>query len=187
MTWAAIAPEQVSAEGTFSNSKHTYSYGAQAVHLAVDAKTGHVEIVDLVTVEDVGRIVNSLTLKGQVIGAVVQGLGGVFLEHLVYDEEGQLLTGSFADYLLPTATDFPQIRAVVLGLHPSPITPLGAKGAGEGGVIPIGGVVANAIAVALQDFGVQPRSLPLSPSRLWGLINDTSKPARFGRAEPVLS
>jgi aerobic carbon-monoxide dehydrogenase large subunit len=174
VTWAAVAPEKISAEGTFSNHKHTYSYGAQAVHLAVDAKTGHVEILDLVTVEDVGRVVNPLTLRGQVIGAVVQGLGGVFLEHLVYDDDGQLLTGSFADYLLPTATDYPNIRAVVLGLHPSPITPLGAKGAGEGGVIPVGGVVANAIAAALRDFGVQPCSLPLSPSRLWGLINDAA-------------
>jgi aerobic carbon-monoxide dehydrogenase large subunit len=174
VTWAALAPEQVSAEGTFSNHRHTYSYGAQAVHLAVDPRTGHVEILDLVTVEDVGRIVNPLTLKGQVIGAVVQGLGGVFLEHLVYDDDGQLLTGSFADYLLPSATDYPVIRAVLLGQYPSPHNPIGAKGAGEGGVISVGGVVTNAIATALRDYGVQPRSLPLSPSRLWTLINDAA-------------
>jgi carbon-monoxide dehydrogenase large subunit len=176
VTWAALAPERITAEGTFSNHKHTYAYGAQAVHVAVDPKTGHVEVLDLVTVEDVGRIVNPLTLKGQVIGAVVQGLGGVFLEHLVYDDDGQLLTGSFADYLLPSATDYPTIRTVLLGLHPSPGNPLGAKGAGEGGVISVGGVVANAIASALKDLGVQPRSLPLSPSRLWALIADAPPP-----------
>jgi aerobic carbon-monoxide dehydrogenase large subunit len=174
VTWAAIAPEKVSAEGTFSSHRHTYSYGAQAVHLSVDPKTGHVEILDLVTVEDVGRIVNPLTLKGQVIGAVVQGLGGVFLEHLAYDQDGQLLTGSFMDYLLPSATDYPRIRAVLLGDHPSPHNPLGAKGAGEGGVISVGAVVSNAIATALKDLGVQPHSLPLSPSRLWELIADAS-------------
>ena len=82
--------------------------------MAVDPKLGHVELIDYVVVEDCGRIINPLTLHGQVIGSVVQGLGGAFLEHLVYDEQGQLLTGSLADYLMPTASDFPNIRAVVL-------------------------------------------------------------------------
>jgi carbon-monoxide dehydrogenase large subunit len=108
------------------------------------------------------------------VGAVVQGLGGAFLEHFIYDEDGQLLTGSFADYLLPTASDFPNIRAVTLEEKPSPNNPLGAKGAGEGGVIPVGGVIANAVAAALSSLGVEPRELPLSPPRVWALINDTT-------------
>jgi carbon-monoxide dehydrogenase large subunit len=110
-----------------------------------------------------------------VIGAIVQGLGGVFLEHLVYDEDGQLLTGSLADYLMPTATDYPRLRAFTQGEFPSPINPLGAKGAGEGGVISVGGVIANAVASALKDFGVEPNSLPLSPSRVWALIEKTGR------------
>jgi carbon-monoxide dehydrogenase large subunit len=160
----------LSADGKFTSNKRTYSYGAAAAHVAVDPKTGHVALLDYVAIEDVGRIINPLTLHGQAIGAVVQGLGGAFLEHFVYDDNGQLLTGSLADYLMPTATDFPAIRAVALELKPSPNNPLGAKGAGEGGIIPVGGVIGNAVASALASFGVEPRELPLSPPRVWELI-----------------
>ncbi len=160
----------LSVEKTFINTKLTYSYGAHAAYVAVDAATGEVEVLDYVTVEDVGRVINPATLHGQVLGAVVQGLGSTFLEHLQYDENGQLLTGSLADYLLPTATDFPNIRSVSLGLRPCPNNPLGAKGAGEGGLIAVGGVIANAIASALRSLRVQPCDLPLSPPRLWRLI-----------------
>jgi carbon-monoxide dehydrogenase large subunit len=173
---AGLSASEISAEGSFLNKKHTWTYGAHAAHVAVDPKTGHVEIIDYVVVEDVGRIINPMTLKGQVIGSVVQGLGGVFLEHLVYDEQGQLLTGTLADYLLPTASDFPRLRSVVMGVHPSPINPLGAKGAGEGGIIAVGGVMANAVANALQAFAVEPRELPLSPARIWHLIQERSIP-----------
>jgi carbon-monoxide dehydrogenase large subunit len=165
----SVAP--LSAEGTFHNHKHTYAYGAAAAHVAVDPRTGRVELVDYVTVEDIGRIINPLTAAGQAVGAVVQGLGGVFLEHLQYDENGQFLTASLADYLLPSSTDFPRIRAFVTEESPSPINPLGAKGAGEGGIVPVGGVVANAVAAALAPLGAEPRSLPLSPPRVWALIN----------------
>lgn len=160
----------LSAEGAFLNKKHTYSYGAQAAHVAVDIKIGHVEIIDYVVVQDAGRIINPMTLRGQVIGSLVQGLGGAFLEHLVYDEQGQLLTGSLADYLLPTASDFPNLRAIVMEQHPSPINPLGAKGAGEGGLIAAGGVIANAVANALRSFDADVRELPLTPSRIWGMV-----------------
>jgi aerobic carbon-monoxide dehydrogenase large subunit len=163
----------LSAEASFASSKRTYSYGAHAAHVAVDPKTGHVEVIDYVAVEDVGRIINPLTLHGQAIGAIVQGLGGAFLENFIYDEDGQLLTGSFADYLMPTASDFPSIRAVTLEEKPSPNNPLGAKGAGEGGIIPVGGVIANAVAAALRPLGVEPRELPLSPPRVWEMINRT--------------
>ena len=144
----------LTAEGAFLNKKHTYSYGAHVAHITVDPKLGRIEIVDYVVVQDVGRAVNPLTLRGQVIGSLVQGLGGAVLEDLKYDENGQFLTGSLADYLLPTATDFPNLRCVVLDDYPSPINPLGAKGAGEGGIIAAGGCMANAVANALQSFGV---------------------------------
>jgi carbon-monoxide dehydrogenase large subunit len=159
-----------SAEAAYASNKRTYSYGAHAAHVAVDPKTGHVELIDYVAVEDVGRIINPLTLHGQCVGAIVQGLGGAFLEHFLYDADGQLLTGSLADYLLPTASDFPHIRAVALEDKPSPNNPLGAKGAGEGGIIPVAGVIANAVAAALASLGVEPRELPLSPPRVWELI-----------------
>jgi carbon-monoxide dehydrogenase large subunit len=168
LAWAEFAG--LSVEESFANTRHTYSYGAHAAHVAVDPGTGQVALVDYVAVEDVGRIVNPLLLKGQMLGAIVQGLGGALLEELVYDRDGQLLTGTLADYLLPTADDFPRIRAIPLEEHPSPINPLGAKGAGEGGIVPVGGVVANAVAAALATLGVEPRALPLSPPRVWQLI-----------------
>ena len=175
VTFADLAADGISAEGSYGSAKRTYSYGAHAAHVAVDPRTGAVEVIDYVAVEDVGRIINPATLHGQAVGAIVQGLGGVFLEHLVYDEQGQLLTGSLADYLMPTASDFPVIRAVALEEKPAPHNPLGAKGAGEGGIIPVGGVIANAVAAALRPLGVEPRELPLSPPRLWALIQ--GKPA----------
>jgi carbon-monoxide dehydrogenase large subunit len=167
-----LAADGIAAERAYASNKRTYSYGAHAAHVAVDPKTGHVALIDYVAVEDVGRIVNPLTLHGQAVGAVVQGLGGALLEHFIYDEYGQLLTGSLADYLMPTASDFPSIRSVALEEKPAPHNPLGAKGAGEGGIIPVGGVLANAVAAALASLGVQPHELPLTPPRVWEMIRD---------------
>ena len=169
---AALAEDGLRADASFANHhRHTYAYGAAAAHVAVEPGTGGVELVDYLVVEDVGRIVNPLTLHGQVIGATVQGLGGAFMEELVYDASGQLLTGSLADYLVPAATDFPRIRAISLQHRPSPTNPLGVKGAGEGGIIPVGGLMANAIAGALSSLGAEPNELPLSPPRVWRLAN----------------
>jgi carbon-monoxide dehydrogenase large subunit len=164
----ALAP--ISVETTFHNHRHTYASGTAAAHVAVDPRTGHVRVIDYVTVEDIGKIVNPLLANGQIVGAAVQGLGGTLLEHFQYDENGQFLTGSLADYLLPTSTDFPSVRAFVLEDVPSPVNPLGAKGAGEGGIVAVGGVVANAVAAALAPLGAVPRVLPLTPSRVWEII-----------------
>jgi carbon-monoxide dehydrogenase large subunit len=171
----SLAP--LSVESTFHNHRHTYASGSCAAHVAVDPRTGHVRLVDYVTVEDIGRIVNPLLANGQIVGAVVQGLGGAFLEHFQYDENGQFLTASLADYLLPSATDFPSVRAFVLEDSPSPINPLGTKGAGEGGIVSVGGVVANAVGAALAPLGAIPRALPLSPPRVWQIIQDARKVA----------
>jgi carbon-monoxide dehydrogenase large subunit len=172
-----LASDGLTSEGSFANHHHTYSYGAHAAHVAVDPQTGHVEIIDYVAVEDVGRIINPATLRGQVLGALVQGLGGTFLERFAYDSNGQPLSTSFADYLMPSAGDFPNIRVFLMEEEPSPINPLGAKGAGEGGIIPVGGVIANAVAAALQSLGVETRELPLSPANVWQLIADARMPA----------
>src|SRR4029077_10194773 len=168
LAFAAFAG--LSAEGIFLNKKHTYTCGAHAAHVTVDARTGQVEIVDYLTVADCGRIINPMTVRGQVIGSLVQGLGGAMLENLVYDDDGQLLIGSLSDSRLPTASDFPNLRAIVTDQFPSPINPLGAKGAGEGGIISAGGIMANAVANALRDFAVEPRELPLTPSKIWEMV-----------------
>jgi carbon-monoxide dehydrogenase large subunit len=174
LTYAEIAVENLKADGSYASDKRTYSYGTHAAHVTVDAKTGHVKVLEYVSVEDVGRIINPATVHAQTLGAIVQGLGGALLEHLKYDEEGQLLTASYADYLVPTADDFPNIKSIALEMYPSPNNPLGAKGAAEGGIIPVAGVIANAVASALSSLGVEPRELPLSPVCVWELIQSAS-------------
>jgi carbon-monoxide dehydrogenase large subunit len=168
---ADIASEGLASEAKFLNSDATYTNGTAAVHVAVDPETGRVQVLDYVVCDEVGRIVNALTLHGQVTGAAVQGFGSVFGEELPYDDEGALLVGTLADYLVPLATDYPRVRCLSLESYPSPTNPLGAKGAGEGGIIPVGGAVANAVASALRAFDVAPNHLPLSPARVWALLN----------------
>ena len=174
---ADMADERLTADGVFSNENATYTYGTAVAHVAVDPKTGKVDVLDYTVVDDVGRIINPITLHGQVVGAAVQGLGGVFSEEIAYDENGQLLVGSLADYMIPLATDYPQVTAISLEQYPSPTNPLGAKGAGEGGVIPVGGALSNAVASALACLGIEPRELPLMPARVWGLIEERRKPS----------
>ena len=101
---------------------------------------------------------------------MVQGLGGALLENLAYDGDCHFLAGTFADYLLPSAADFPGVRAMVLEHIPSLSNPLGAKGGGEGGIIPTGGVISNAVAAALSSLKIEPKSLPLTPPKVWALI-----------------
>jgi carbon-monoxide dehydrogenase large subunit len=165
-----LAADGIDVEAKFDNHRHTWAYGSHAAHVAVDPETGHVEVIDYVAVEDFGRIINPVTLAGQSIGAVVQGLGGTLMENFVYDAEGQPQATNLADYLMPTAGDTPRIRAFSMENHPSPINPLGAKGGGEGGTVPVGGLIANAVANALSSIGVQPHELPLSPPNVWRMI-----------------
>jgi len=150
----------------FHSSQMTYSYGVHLAHVAVDAETGVMEVLKYLVVEDIGRAINPLLVHGQTVGSAVQGIGGTMLEELIYDENGQLLTGSLMDYLLPTSTDVPDIGSVILEEAPSPLNPLGVKGAGEGGIVGTGAALANALSHALADFGIQVKSLPLTPDRI---------------------
>jgi carbon-monoxide dehydrogenase large subunit len=158
-------------EGSFATTTRTYSYGAHACHVAVDARTGHVDILDYIAIEDVGVAINPHIVHGQAIGALVQGLGGVFLDQIVYDRDAQMLNASLADYLVPLATDFANVRAITMELRRSRTNPLGAKGAGEGGMVAVAATMANAVAAALAPLGGEVRDLPLSPTRLWNLVN----------------
>jgi carbon-monoxide dehydrogenase large subunit len=168
------------AEGAFSTTTRTYSYGAHACHVAVDPRTGHVDILDYVAIEDVGVAINPHIVHGQAIGALVQGLGGVFLDQIIYDRDAQMLNASLADYLVPLSTDFSNVRAITMELRRSKTNPLGAKGAGEGGMVAVAAAVANAVAAALRPLGVEVRDLPLSPARLWGLCSgDTTRTAPY--------
>ena len=151
----------------FESSQELYPCGAHVVHVAVDPETGETEVVRYVMAEDVGRVVNPLLVRGQLVGAAAQGVGATFLEELVYDEQGQPLAGTFMDYLLPTSTDIPSFDLNVMDLAPSPLNPLGVKGAGEVGIVATGAALANAVSHAL---GTQVHHLPLSPNNLRELL-----------------
>ena len=172
---------RLSADGTFGTKEKPFSYGTHAAHVSVDVRTGHVRILDYVAVEDVGRMINPLLVRGQKVGSIAQGIGGTLLEELVYDEQAQLLTGSLADYLMPTCTDIDGIRVFALDLTRTVRNPLGVRGVGEDGISPVAGVIANAIADALRDWEVQPRELPITPEKIWHLVEAAKRREHLAR------
>ncbi len=148
--------------------------GVHACILEVDPETMNVEVKKYVVVHDCGVVLNPLLVDGQVHGGVAQGLGNAFYEQLVYDDNGQLLNGSFMDFLLPTALDVPRIE-VGHEETPSPLNALGTKGAGEAGAIPVGALFAQAVEDALAIPGFEIREIPLKPSRLWELVEEAKE------------
>ena len=143
----------------------TFAAGAQAAIVQVEPETGAIAIRRWVCVEDTGRIINPLIVEGQVHGAIAQGIGGALAEHLVYDEAGQLLTGTFMEYALPTAGVIPRLETQHVEEPAANLA--GVRGVGEGGTLGPAAVLANAVADALAPLGVEPNELPLSPSRVW--------------------
>jgi carbon-monoxide dehydrogenase large subunit len=143
----------------------TWSYGAHAAIVEADIKTGHLTIEKYVVVHDCGVVVNPMLVEGQILGGTAQGLGGALLEEFDYDAEGQLLTGSFMDYLLPTARDVPHVE-LIHQHSPSPLNPLGVKGVGEGSAISPPVVIANAVSDALAPFKMEFNSTPVRPEQI---------------------
>lgn len=161
----------LSAQHFFEAPRMSYPYGTHAAVVEVDAETGQVALLKYVIAYDVGRAINPAIVAGQFVGGLAQGIGGALYEELVYDADGQLLTTTFMDYLLPTAMETPAgVVAKILEETPTPLHPLGSKGAGEGGSSGAGAAIANAVADALAPFGVVVNALPLSPDRLLRLI-----------------
>lgn len=154
----------------FVSPQMTFPNGCHICEVEIDPETGKVDVVGYTAVDDVGNVVNEMVVEGQVHGGIAQGLGQVLGEWVVYDTDGQLLTGSFMDYLMPRADDFPTFR---VGHHSVPATtnPLGVKGAGESGVagsLPSG---MAAILDALDSAGAGPIDLPMTPERIWTAFN----------------
>ena len=179
MTLEALAaqaddPAALQATEKFSPANRTYTSGAHVAKVEVDVETGKVEVLRYLIVEDVGRCINPALVHGQAIGGAVMGIGATFFDELIYDSEGQLLTGSFADYLMATSTEFPEIEAITLETSLSKLNPLGAKGAGEGGIVGAGGALANAVAHALAPLGVNVTSLPLNPNNVLRMIREAA-------------
>jgi carbon-monoxide dehydrogenase large subunit len=154
---------------TFSAAEMSFPNGCHVCEVEVDPETGVVQVVAYAAVDDVGNIVHSAIVEGQIHGGVAQGLGQVLGEQVVYGGDGQLLTASFMDYRMPRADDFPMLR---LGHHVAPCTtnPLGAKGAGESGVAGSLPAAANAILDALASRGVRHLDMPMSPQRVWAAL-----------------
>ena len=159
----------------FETRKMVFPHGAQVALVEVDAGTGVVTVKKLWSLYDVGRAVNPMLLEGQIVGGVAQGLGGAFLEELVYDEAGQLLCTSFMDYLVPSSAEMPPVEVHLFENDPSPLNPLGVKGGGEGGTAGVGAAVANAVSDALRPLGIQITDLPLSPNKLRELISKSRR------------
>jgi len=160
----------------FGPPSGTTANGAHAMIVEVDPQTFALNVLKYVVVHDCGTVINPLILAGQVHGGVAQGIGNAFYEQLVFDDDGQLLNASLADYLLPTALEVPNME-IGHTVTPSPLNPLGIKGAGEAGAIPVGPLFAQAIedALALLPRGIELNEIPLSPNRLFEL---TGKPRR---------
>lgn len=137
----------------------------------VDPETAMVEIKRYVVVHDCGRLINPTIVEGQVQGGVAQGIGNAFYEKLIFDDSGQLLNASFMDYLLPTALDVPRVE-MAHRETPAPMNPLGLKGVGEAGCIPTGAAFAQAVEDALPDYGLEILEIPLSPNRLFELLEN---------------
>jgi carbon-monoxide dehydrogenase large subunit len=160
----------LSDEAFFEPTNMTYPFGCHIAMLEIDRDTGEPALLKFVAVDDAGNLINPLIVEGQIHGGLAQGIGQALLEEAVYDESGQLLTGSFLDYALPRATDFPRFE-----LHntvtPTPVNPLGAKGVGEAGTLGSTPAVVSAAVDALSEYGVTHVDMMLRPEKLWRIIN----------------
>jgi len=182
--WAAIAktayqahtlPEGMEsgleAQAVFSPGNATWPFGTHLAMVEVDAETGDVKLLEYHAVDDCGHVVNPMIVAGQVHGGIAQGIGQAMFEDAIYDDEGNMLTGSLLDYPLPTATDLP-----ALDLHrtvtPSPINPMGVKGIGEAGTIGSAHTLVNAVVDALTPLGVKHIDMPVRPKRVWAAMQE---------------
>jgi carbon-monoxide dehydrogenase large subunit len=143
----------------------TFAAGSQAAIVEVDPVTGAIAIQRYVCVEDTGRVINPMIVEGQVHGAIAQGIGAAVAEHLIYDGSGQLLTGTFMEYALPTAASIPPLELHHVEVPAENL--VGVRGVGEGGTLGPAAVLANAVADALAPLGAELDELPLSPARIW--------------------
>jgi aerobic carbon-monoxide dehydrogenase large subunit len=159
----------LTADGWFTVDHMTYPYGVQIAMVSIDPATGAVKIEKMLIAYDIGRAINPMLVEGQLVGGFAQGLGGSLFEEFRYDERGQPLSVTFADYLIPTASEIPIVDILLTEDAPTPTNPLGIKGAGEGGIAAVGAVIASAVDDALQLPGAV-TALPITPQYLRTLI-----------------
>ena len=170
-------PPGLDSTAYFTPSQSVFSNGTHIAEVEVDIETGHVTILRYIVMHDCGHVINPMVVEGQIVGGVVHGIGNAFLERMVYDENAQPLSTNFAEYLLPVASDAPPNIAVHHMTTPSPLNPLGMKGAGEGGTIASIAALIGAVENALGPFDVHIAEAPIMPQRLVELLGK----AAFGR------
>jgi len=153
----------------------TWSYAAHVAAVDVDIELGRVNIEKYIIAHDCGVVVNPMLVEGQIVGGAAQGLGGALLEEFNYDPEGQLLAGSFMDYMVPTACEIPDMQ-LIHQHSPSPLNPLGVKGVGEGGPIAPPAVIANAVSDALRPFALEFNRTPIKPQIILQAVRSASQP-----------
>ncbi len=163
----------LSDEAFFEPSNNTYPFGCHIAMLEVDRETGEPKLLKMVAVDDAGHLINPLIVEGQIHGGLAQGIGQALVEEVVYDRDGQPLTGSFMDYALPRAADFPRFE-LANTVTPTPVNPLGAKGVGEAGTIGSTPCIVAAAVDALSPFGVRHVDMMLRPEKLWRLMRGES-------------
>jgi carbon-monoxide dehydrogenase large subunit len=164
----------LSDEAFFEPTNNTYPFGCHIAMLEIDRKTGEPKLLKFVAVDDAGRLINPLIVEGQIHGGLAQGIGQAMIEEVVYGEDGQLLTGSFMDYALPRAIDFPRFELGAT-VTPTPVNPFGAKGVGEAGTLGATPSVVSAAVDALSEFGVKHIDMMLRPEKLWRIIHQGGK------------
>lgn len=171
--WDLARDEPLESDEKFQPGSQTFPYGVHAAVVEVLPETGEVRVLDIVAVDDCGRVLNPMIVQGQLHGSMAQGLGQALWEEVLYDEEGQPLTTSLLAYLIPDSTSLPAIRADRLE-HPAPSNPLGVKGSGEAGCIGLPPAILNAALDALAPLGVTDLQLPLRPQKVWQAIQEAA-------------
>jgi carbon-monoxide dehydrogenase large subunit len=161
---------QLFALSDFTASGPTFPFGTHVAVVEIDSDTGKVELRRMIACDDAGVILNPLLVDGQVHGGLAQGISQALFEEVRYDEDGNPLSTTLLDYLMPSAAEFPQFERVELET-PSPINPLGAKGIGESGTIGSTPAVQNAVVDAVSHLGIRHIDMPLTPERVWRAIN----------------
>ena len=159
----------LSDEAFFEPSNNTYPFGCHISMLEIDRQTGEPTLLRMVAVDDAGNLINPLIVEGQIHGGLAQGIGQAMIEEVVYDENGQLVTGTFMDYALPRAGDFPRFE-LTPAVTPTPVNPMGAKGVGEAGTLGSTPSIVAAAVDALSEFGVKHIDMMLRPEKLWRII-----------------
>jgi carbon-monoxide dehydrogenase large subunit len=158
------------ASGTFAAEPSNYPNGCHGCEVEIDPETGHVALVRYAAVDDVGKVMNKLLCEGQIHGGVAQGVGQALMEAIVFDSGGQLVTGSFQDYAMPRAEDFPDLLSELTEV-PATTNPLGVKGAGEAGATGAPPAVISAVLDALKPLGIDHIDMPATASRVWAAIH----------------